>query len=469
MKTIKALVFLLSLVCAIESSATNPPIAIVGASVIPMNTEQVLADQTILIKDGLIEKVGTAKKTKVPRGYKVIDGKGKFVMPGLFDMHTHFFKEQGDHRHGCETDVRMMVANGLTTVRVMAGHPEYLAARQYVKEKKWTGPELFVASPQFVGRWPWMPDFKNYEIVNSTDKATEAVARFKKEGYDAIKLTFMVAPEVYEAVIDASKKADIKVVGHVGPQVKLPRALRAKQQIEHMDEFIDMLLADTSYNHGQSVSDMNIWRRQAWETVPHLDESRLPELVSNVKAAGIYVTPTNYFFFSSFGEEYSDEYYKSKPDYEFIPEDIIEERWKIRQHYWNNAPPAASRARYIDLRKKMTFALWKAGVPLMAGSDSPEWFLVQGIALHDELATFVSAGLSPFAALETATVNPAKYLGIDHRTGTIVAGKEADLILLEKNPLVDIANTKAISGVMTDGEWIDAASIDKIKAEARNR
>jgi hypothetical protein len=469
MKTIVTFGFLWFVLGTINASATNPPIAIVGASVIPMNKEYVLVDHTILVRDGLIEKVDKMKNIKVPDGYIVIDGKGKFVMPGLFDMHTHFFKEQGDHRHGCETDLKLMIANGLTTVRIMAGHPDYLMAKHNVKEKKWSGPELFVASPQFVGRWPWMPDFRNYEIVNSKEKGREAVRRFKANGYDAIKLTFMVAPEIYEAVIEAAEEADIKVVGHVGPQVKLPRALRAKQQIEHMDEFIEMLLPDTSYNKGQSVSDMNIWRKQAWETVPHLDESRLPELVRNVRAAGIYVTPTNYFFFSSFGEQYSEEQYKSKADFQFIPKDIVEERWKVQQHYWKNAPDAGSRARYIELRKIMTRELWKAGVPLMAGSDSPEWFLVQGIGLHDELATFVSAGLTNYAALQTATVNPARYLEIDQRTGTIEPGKEADLILLDRNPLENISNTKSILGVMTNGQWFEGNDLTAFKMEASSR
>src|SRR5690606_33165318 len=127
-----------------------------------------------------------------------------------------------------------------------------------------------------------------------------------------------------------------------------------------------------------------------------LDESKLPTLVKMAKDAGVYVTPTNFFFFSSFGEGMTDEAYKGRPDYPYIPEVIKQERWHLKERYWTNAPPEASRKRYVELRKKMTFELWKAGVPLMAGSDSPEWFLVPGFSIHDELETFVACGLSPY-------------------------------------------------------------------------
>src|SRR4030095_3568082 len=112
---------------------------------------------------------------------------------------------------------------------------------------------------------------------------------------------------------------------------------------------------------------------------------------------GVYVTPTNFFFLSCFGEGRADDEYKQRPDYKYIPSKILEERWSIKERYWKNAPPEESRRKYVHLRKKMTYELWKAGVKLMAGSDSPEWFLVQGFAIHDELETFVKAGLTPYA------------------------------------------------------------------------
>ena len=441
--------------------------AITNVTVIPMNKEISLPDQTLIIENGIIKKIGNSATTKIASGITIIDGKGKYLLPGLFDMHVHFFYEQGEHKNTCETELKTMLANGLTTARILAGHPAYLEARSNVRKGKWVGPDLFIASPQLVGRWPWPPEFKNYEIVDTREKAVDAVRKFKQEGYDEIKITFMVKREVYDVVMATAKKEKIKVTGHVGPLVQLPRALETGLQIEHMDEFIDMLLPDTSYNHGQSVSDMNIWRKEAWATVPFLDEAKIPALAKMVKDAGIYVSPTNFFFISTFGEGVTEEQAKQSPGYAYIPLDIKEDRWENWKYYNQNSPPMESRRKYVELRKKMAYELWKAGVPLMAGSDSPEFFLVHGFSLHDELGMFVKSGLTPFAALQTATINTATYLGVDKRKGTIEAGKEADLLLLDKNPLEDIRNTRSISAVFKGKKMYDKKELHQMLEEAK--
>jgi imidazolonepropionase-like amidohydrolase len=443
--------------------------AIVNVTVIPMHKEAAIPGQTVLVKNGRIIQVADAAKVVVPATASSIDGTGKFLMPGLFDMHAHFFYEQGEHVNTCKEELGLMLAKGLTTVRIMAGHEAYLEARSRIKASEWNGPELFVASPQFVGQWPWSSDFKNYVIVDSKEKAGEAVKKVKTEGYDEIKISFMIRSDVYDAIVQAAKETGLKVVGHVGPGVPLTNALKAGQQIEHMDEFIDRLLPDTSYNDGQSVSDMNIWRQNAWETVPFLDETKLPALIKQVKDSRVYVTPTNYFFISSFGQVRSEEEIKSLPGYQYIPSAILPERWNVRNHYLKTLPSEDKRKKYVHLRNKMVYDLWKAGVPLMAGSDSPEWFLVQGFAIHDELESFVKAGLSPFAALQTATVYPATHLGIIDRTGTIEKGKEADLLLLDKNPLEDIRHTQMISGVLAGGKFYDRQAINGLLALANQR
>jgi imidazolonepropionase-like amidohydrolase len=383
-------------------------------------------------------------------------------------MHTHFFYEQGDHINTNETELKLMLANGITTARIMAGHPSFLEARAHVKNKKWIGPELSIASPQLAGKWPFPTEFENYELVDTQEKAKEAVRKFKREGYDAIKVTFMITKPVHKAIIEEAARENIKVVGHVGPIVMLPQALEARQQIEHMDMFIETLLPDTTYNHGQSVSDYNIYSKAAWETVPHLMESKIPVLAKSVKDAGIYVTPTNYFFISNAGLPLSDQEIKNKPDYNYIPSKLREEKWKYRNSYLNKMAPLSSREKYVHIRKQMVNALWKAGVPLMAGSDAPEYFIVAGFAIHDELKTMVDAGLSPYAALQTATINPATFLGMINRTGTIEVGKEGDLVLLEKNPLDDINNTRSIIGVSSGSTWLDANQVKKLLEETKD-
>lgn len=464
----KVFITLIVLIASVKSFGQDS-YTIRNVSVITMTSDQVLKDQTVRVKNGVITSISpTNKATREESGVKVIDGTGKFLMPGLFDMHTHFFYEQGDHVNTNETELKLMLANGITTARIMAGHPSYLEARANVKNRKWVGPELSVASPQLAGKWPFPTDFKNYELVETEEKAAEAVRTFRKQGYDAIKITFMVTKPVHQAIVSAAARENIKVVGHVGPIVMLPAALAAKQQIEHMDMFIETLLPDTSYNHGQSVSDYNIYSKAAWETVPHLVESKIPALAKSVKDAGVYVTPTNYFFISNAGLPLSDEEIRSKPDYNYIPSSLREEKWKYRESYIKKMAPLASREKYVNIRKMMVNELWKAGVPLMAGSDSPEFFIVAGFSIHDELKTFVDAGLTPYAALQTATINPATFLGMNNRAGTIAAGKEADLVLLNGNPLEDINYTRSIAGVSSGASWLDGAAIQKLLNEAKD-
>jgi len=188
--------------------------------------------------------------------------------------------------------------------------------------------------------------------------------------------------------------------------------------------------------------------------------------VGAVKNSGIYVSPTNYFFVSTFGEPMTEEQIKKTAGYRYIPSVTKNERWQNWDHYNKNAPPEASRRRYVQLRKQMAYQLWRAGVPLMAGSDSPEFFVVQGFSLHDELEMFVRSGLTPFASLQTATINPAKYLGVDKQKGAIGPGKQALMLLLDKNPLEDIKNTNTINTVFMGKKWYDKAAIEKMLAEA---
>jgi len=186
-----------------------------------------------------------------------------------------------------------------------------------------------------------------------------------------------------------------------------------------------------------------------------------------VKEASIYVTPTNYFFLSCFGKEQTEEFIKSKPDYSYIPTQLIQERWQIRQRRLGMNIPESSLEKYRSLRHKMVNELWKAGVPLMAGSDSPEWFLVTGFSIHDEIESFVQSGLTPWDALQTATTNPATYMGIGKTKGKIEKGYDADLILLNANPLEDIRNSRSIHAVIKNGVLYDRPTLDGFLKEAR--
>lgn len=438
--------------------------AIKNVNVIPMNREVVLANQTVIVQNGKIKLLGNTSTIKIPENATIIDGTGKYLMPGLFDMHAHFFYEQGVSRDYLPTETAIMLANGVTTARIMNGCDIYMDVKNKIASGKITGPELFVVSPQLVGAWPWKDDTISPKAIVTTAAEAEAFVRqYKKEGYSEIKITFFVKKTAYDAIIAAAKKENIKVTGHVGPNVKLPAALVAGQQVEHLDEFIDMLLPDSLIGKRVSVSGPNIWNKKAWETVDWLDENKIASLVQQVKQSGIYITPTQYFFQTNFGKGQTDEEIRSSPDYSFIPVSLLEKRNEVRHYYWDSLKVTETkRLKWLNLRKRMIKELNDAGVKIMCGSDSPEWFLVQGFSVHKELEALTEAGLTNYQALQTATINPANYLGIINRTGTIEQGKEADLILLDKNPVENISNTKSISGLFKKGQWFDAARLKNI-------
>ena len=442
-------------------------ILVTNVNVISMKDSTVAYKKSVLVVDGKIASIKEMIKPDPKYKAVVVDAGGAYMLPGLFDMHMHFYHDMGLDRKYLTEEVKLALANGVTTVRIMNGMPEYLELKKNIAGGKIPGPEMFVASPQLVGKWPFREPLEGRMVTNAKE-GEEAVKEFKAKGYDAIKLTEFVGAETYDAVTKAAAELNIKVTGHVGPYVKLDKALAAHQQIEHFDEFIETLLPDTSINHGRSVSDYGIWdRKKAWPTVEYVDESKIDGLAQKVRRANIYVTATNYFFTKYFGIGASKDEIEHFDCYAYVPAFMKKRGDEAFSYYWNNPPSEALRKKYVRIRYEFVTSLYNAGVKLMTGSDGPEWYLAPGFTVHDEIESYVKAGISNFAALQTATINPATYLGIEKRKGTIERGKEADLILLEKNPLEDIRNTRTIRAMYTHGKLYNREQLDKLLNEAK--
>lgn len=433
-------------------------------NVIPMDSERVLTDQTVIVNNGKIKTIEPAATAAIPTGAEIIDARGKYMIPGLTDVHAHFFTEQEISPNTLPLEAKMMLANGVTTARIQCGDSLYLDLRKRIESAATPGPDLFISCPQLVGRWSFRGLFFG-KIVQTPEEGKAAVRQFAQQGYDAIKVTFFMQPPAYEAIAEEAKAWGLRLTGHVGPDVGLPRALAAGQQIEHMDEFLEQLLPENA-GTAISVSGTSIWNRKAWATVDQLDSTMIPALVAKIKAAGIAVAPTHYFLHTSFGYGQTDEEIRQRPDFKYLPEKLKEDRFGTRHFFWNDPPSEERRRQFVQLRYQLTRALQKAGVPLLCGSDSPEWFIVQGFSVHYELEEMVRAGLPPFAALQTATVNPAQYLGIYYQKGTITTGKTADFVLLDGNPLEDIRNTRRISGVFAHGRYWNRKALDAMLEEA---
>ena len=436
-------------------------VAFVNVNVVPMDTERVLLNQTVIVRHGLIAEIGSAKRVKVPQSAQRIDGAGKFLIPGLMDMHVHLMSDDDEFPDAlAEDELKIMIANGVTTIRLMTGTPEQLVLRARSARGEIIAPTMYVASPQFIGK-----KSTNAYVVTTEAEARESVHTAKRDGYDFLKITTNVKAEVYEAIVDEARKQNIRVIGHADSRfVGLARALKAGQQIEHLDSYLEALLPENAPMKG-SVSDIYLYNPKNWESIDYLDESKIPELARATVQSNPFCTPTLTLFKYTFGIGRTEESIRAQPDARFYPPKIIDFWLGVNKRYWASvgaAPKSAERhARYVEIRNKIVRAINAAGGKIMAGSDSPEWILLYGFSLHRELKTLNEAGLSTFTTLAAATRNPAEFFGTLNLTGTIEKGKRADLVLLEANPLQDIANTERRTGVMLKGRYFTQAELNK--------
>ena len=447
------LLFMLSVSAVSQTAAT---VAFVGVNVIPMDRERVLRNQTVIVRNGVIAEIGDAKRVRIPAGAQRVEGAGKYLIPGLADMHTHLFTDDEFPDALAEDELRVMIAYGVTTIRLMIGTPEQLVLRRKSANEEILAPKIYAASPQFTGR-----KGTNAYVVTNEAEARAAVSKSKQEGYDYIKVTTNLKPEVYEAIIDEARKQNIRVVGHADSRsVGLQRALKAGQQIEHLDSYLEALLPETAPMKG-SVSDVYLYNPKNWESIDYLDESKIPELARATVQANPFFTPTLHLFKFTVGKGRTEASFLAQPDIRFYPKKTVDLWMGVSKRYLSTAAPIEKREKYIAIRDKLVKAIYDAGGRVLAGSDTPEWLMLYGYTLHLEMIDLRDAGLSNYAALESATRNPALFFGSADKTGTIEKGKRADLVLLDANPLDDIANTQKRTGVMLKGKYYQQTELNK--------
>jgi len=430
--------------------------AFVGVNVIPMDRERVLVNQTVIVKDGKIVEIGDAVKVKVPKDAVRIDAQGKYLIPGLVDMHTHLMSDDNFPDELAPDELRVMVANGVTTCRFMIGTPEQLILRTRSAKGEIIAPTIYSASPHLTGKKQG-----NDFVVTNPDEARDAVRKSKAAGYDFIKITTFLPSLLYETAVDEAVKQGIRVVGHADSRfVTAPRAWKARQQIEHLDGYMEMLLRDDAPMKG-SVSDIYIYNPKNWDSFDYIDESKIAKVAKMTVESNPYVNPTQHFMKNTFGLPRSEESIRAQPDFRFYPSKV-QQQWL--DFYKNNkmlqVVSPEKRARWIELRNKLIKAIHDVGGKIMAGSDTPEFLFLYGFSMHRELKALSDAGLSNYAALAAGTRNPHEFLGSIKRSGTIEKGKNADLILLDANPLDDIRNTEKRAGVMLKGKYYTQAEMN---------
>jgi imidazolonepropionase-like amidohydrolase len=430
-------VALVAAAAAVPQPKPAPAFAFTNVNVLPMNRETVLSGQTVVIRDGKIAAMGAAGSVRVPDGAVTVDGQGKFLMPTLAEMHAHIPAGKASDA-AIERTLFLYAANGLGTIRGMLGDPRHLQYRERVANGELFSPRIYTSGPSFNGK-----------TAHSPDVAARMVDEQKAAGYDLLKIHPGVPRAAFDAMDAKADEVKMPFAGHVPLDVGLQRALEAKyRSIDHLDGYVEALSKEplTSQFFGLNL-------------VNQVDESRIPSLVAATRAAGVWQVPTQVLMDSLLSDE-SPQSMAKWPEMKYVPADVVK-TWIEQKEAFAAKTPAADRQKFLALRRKIMKALRDGGVPFALGSDAPQWWNVPGFSAHRELRALVAAGFTPFQALESGTINPARYFGTSSSTGTVARGMRADLLLLDANPLTDVANTTKIAGVMLNGRWMSREDIEK--------
>lgn len=422
-------------------------VAFVNVNVIPMDRERVIENQTVIVRDGRITEIGAANKVKVPEGALRVEGRGKYLMPGIAEMHGHLpHPNQGEKV--ANSFLTLFIANGVTTVRGMFGFPNHPAIREKIAKGELFGPRLYAASPALHGN-----------AVKSPEEGEKLVREHKAAGFDLLKIHEGLSKESYDRIVAVANQLGIPYGGHVPNDVGLLHALKSGQaSIEHLDGYVEALEADNS-----PIKNADPQTR-AQKLHEYLDERKIPQLVKATVDSGSWNVPTMALWEAFFGTE-SLESMRARPELKYVPPQMINQWTQQRTNILNNAGDGKAGMRIIELRNKVLKALSDGGAKIALGSDAPQLFSVPGFSLMREMEAMAKAGMSPYKILESGTRNPAVYLKAEKDFGTVEVGKIADLILVDANPLQNVANMTKRAGVMVRGKWFPQSELQKMLDE----
>jgi len=413
-----------------------------GVNLIPMDQEQVIENQDVWVKDGRILKIAASGQSNLPANTLIVDGKGRYLMPGLAEMHAHV--PQGDDIAPMKDVLLLYAVNGITTIRGMLGHPKHLVIKKMIASGEMIGPQFYTAGPGFSG-----------QSAKNPEAAAAMVSEQKKAGYDFLKMLPGLSRETFAAIEQRAKQEQIPFAGHVSFDVGIWRAIDAGYaSIDHLDGFIEGITPGISNMKEQEIGLFAMFISQKADT------TRIAKLTAALKDHHIWVVPTQALAERWFSPDQSPQALSQSPEMVYMSSETINDWINAKTSLMKNASyDSLKLAHFIRLRRQLISACNKSGVGILSGSDAPQVFDVPGFSLHQELKYMVDAGLTPYEALRTSTVNVAGYFNKTDE-GTIKEGAKANLLLLNANPLTDINNTKAIEAVLLGSHWMPRSFID---------
>jgi len=468
------------------SSAPSPRIAIVHATIVDVTGGPAVQDQTVVIDRGRITGIGPAATTAIPAGADVVDATGRYLIPGLWDMHAHSWTD----RQTRENIFPLYVAFGVTGVRDMTADCLTICADR--DSTFWRPPTITlirawradIAAGRLLGPWivassaqmdrgdnPW----PGSEHVRSEVEARAMVRTARQRGVDFIKVHDDRLPrEIFFAAADEARRVGLRFDGHVPESVTPAEASDAGQRsMEHLrrlpeacSPLTDSLFArwdavDTSSTTPRdSIRAIQIGLEDAW--ISSVSAARCAPLFARFVRNGTWHVPTlavlwPYAFHPDSGPA-------DKASLAYVP-NVVRLEWEKRLGAVSSADFRFDRALFRT-RLELVHGMVRAGVGVLAGSDPTNEYVVAGFGLHHELRLFVEAGLSPLEALQTATIAPARFLGRENETGSVAVGKLADLVLLDADPVADIRNVSRIQAVVLHGRLLRRPALDQLLSRA---
>ena len=424
---------------------------ITNANIVDVRTGDILENRHIVISDGLVSEI-LEDQGQTFTGNNIIDATGKFIAPGLAEMHAHIPSPQWGRDNTDET-LFLYLSNGVTTIRGMLGHPTHLDLRSQAANNEILSPRIFTSSPSINGN-----------SVTSVEQARDVVAQYKNDGYDFLKLHPGLQLDVFDQVVATAKEVGIKYSGHVSVHVGVQHAINNKYaSIDHVDGFLEGLVPESAavdptengffgYNF-TDLTDMNL----------------LDGLISSTVENEVWVVPTQSLFDRWFSPE-DAESLAAAPEMQYMPKSTVEQWVNSKKGLVTDPDYSVEKwQRFNTIRQTLIKALQDNGYGLVLGSDAPQVFNVPGFSIHHEMQGMIDAGLSPLEVIQSGTVNAARFFEMEGQFGEVAKGASADLLLLESNPLDDLANLRNPTGVMVRGRWLDREVINKRLAEIAER
>ncbi|WP_020577458.1 amidohydrolase family protein [Actinopolymorpha alba] len=428
-------------------------------------------DMTVLVRGERIALIAKSREVRIAPGTKTVDLTGKYLIPGLCDMHVHSDDLEKIYPP-------LYIANGVTTVREMNGLPFHYEWRDRVEGGSLLGPHMVVASRMIDGT-PSLWDGIPLPIIKAGTEAEarDAVRKLKREGADFIKVYTRVSRPVYHALADEARRQGIPFAGHCPDAVPMPEASDAGQRsFEHLfwtwfstssrEAEIRRGLAEITID---SDNAYNSWFQQIhpleWMAAHSYDHKKAAALFAQLVANGSRQVPT---LTVHQVVDRPDDFSPDDERLKYLPASRLREwQWQIEELYLAGRTPEefAQHRELFGHRLRLVGAMRRAGVPIMAGTDTINPYTFPGFSLHDELALLVEAGLTPMEALQAATLEPARFLGVEHALGTVQKGKIADLVVLDANPLDTIRNTRMVHAVVVRGRLISSEQRARMLAD----